>query len=178
MRRKSLKLSVTEQLNANQIFESIGFDPKKCFAEDRNLSSKLRVIPHQTTVTISSIEDEIEMMSNKSISAKMLSRMPSLIFLSQLDSESIDSVLKEYSARDLSSAWIGPPTVLERLAATLPAKKKELLYSYTESVEPRRDSAAFSSLVKRAAAYIKNEESNPSERDEGSSKGRATGNAA
>jgi hypothetical protein len=179
LRRKSLKLSITQQIRANEIFEAKVVDFQEILSKMIKGPSPFRDLPRQVNIIISSVEDELDILSNSNLSKSVLANIPSLIYLSQLPIDQIAHILKDFSARDLASAWIAPPIVLDALRSALPEKKRTLLDSYRESVVARRDSQTFVALVRKAAALKFGESQNLDPiREDSSLDKKASNNAA
>jgi len=91
-------------------------------------------------------EEEGLLDSPEPLDRLVLGRLSSLIGARTLSDADLMSILEKFDARDLASAWIGPPALLERMKAQLTPAKAELLDSYLETTKPSREGVAFGRL--------------------------------
>jgi len=103
-------------------------------------------------VNIQTIEEEAEVLKLPDLSPDLMESIPSLGWLSEMPKATIEEILRPFSAKELASAWIAPPDVLETLGACLAPKKLELLRSYVTHTPPSRGSEVFAKLHASAIA--------------------------
>lgn len=93
-------------------------------------------------------DDELALFQNpEMVPAALRPHVQSLIWLAHKSDAFVQSVLAQYDARSLASAWVGPQEVLSRLEVQLPEKKRALLKTYLEKTTPSRHSSVYVSLV-------------------------------
>lgn len=143
LRKESLTLSLKERIIITEID----------WGEDIEIPdftkiepSPIRYIKNNTKLTISSIDEEIEVLEMENFPIELMEQIPTLAWLAFLDDNRISKIMQKFSARELAKAWIGPEEILERLLEILPGRKQDLLQSYKETIIPSRESYVFRTL--------------------------------
>jgi hypothetical protein len=171
LRLKGLSLSIGERISLNEIqFEKL---------EPVDISFKMipkseyRIIKRHVTFEIKNIAEESELLRIDNISSQMIKEIPSLAWSMKLSDQDIEEILKDFSAKDLASAWVAPEFVLTHLAQFIPSKKHELLESSKKKITPSRDSLSFTALHGAIAKKI-NEKLEGKEKSREEDKDRGT----
>lgn len=142
LRQKYLPISIDQKLKIQRM-------PSDVLAHDfsNTKQSQARAFKMMASVTYISQADELKILSNPEIvPVELRPQVPTLVWLSQKDTETITKILAKYDARSLATAWIAPEETLKRLEACLPEKKAKVLNSYLTRNAPDRSSDAFRSL--------------------------------
>jgi hypothetical protein len=108
-----------------------------------------RILPSTASlmrIQIENIEEEIELIARPDLTEADRRSIPTLAWLSELPNGEISEVLGEFTAKQLASAWVGPPEVLAKLESALPAKKKVLVLEYLASQRATRSTPVFVKL--------------------------------
>lgn len=118
-------------------------------------ASQPRKLKISIKLNIQSIDEERKLLDG-GLSFEIMESIPSLGWLSTLSNEKIEAILKNFSAAELASAWIGPEEVLDKLKTCIAEKKFKLLNSYLEKITPNRSSRVFFLLHKSSIEELKN----------------------
>ncbi|MGK5084270.1 hypothetical protein WDW37_13320 [Bdellovibrionota bacterium FG-1] len=116
--------------------------------------SAIRSLRKQVRLNTISIEEERGLLGLAEVTTEIVQAAPSLGWLLLIDPKMAEAVLKTYSARDLATAWIGPPEILEKLMTVIPPKKAKLLISYASRIQPSRNSAVFRAIHEHVAKIV------------------------
>ncbi len=119
-------------------------------------ASRLRALPVAANLQNISIDDEILVMENPDLVPEPLRmEIPSLVWFDLLPEDQKRAILGKMSAIDLARAWVGPDKLLEKLASLMPEKKRVLVQTYVQQVNPSRESQAFQFLVQQSVSSQK-----------------------
>lgn len=143
IRANHLNLSVKERIEEPQ--EEISSTQCKRHFE-KIKPSPLRKLSSSEWIQIRNISEEEELISLSNLGINQKEKIPTLAWLSDLKKESLQDILKKFTAAELATAWIGPPSILTRISECLPEKKMELITSYTGKIKPSRNSPVFKTL--------------------------------
>jgi hypothetical protein len=142
LRRNQLTLSPIELINLTMINEETSRNQRRDSFQSVP-QSKARVLNRNLTIQIASIEAEEELLALKNLDLETKSRVHSLAWLTELPTETVSRILKDFSAKDLCEAWIAPKHILTALEACIPKRKLDLMRSYESKVVPSRLSPTF-----------------------------------
>ncbi len=161
MRKENLNLSIEEQIALSKVtsIQKNQIDFKKIS------ESKKRSIEIRDMVIIRNLNEEDEIVKRGKLSIDEMALIPTLGWLNLLETPKLQEILQKFNARDLATAWVGPESVLESLAKTLPEKKLKLLKDYSAVVKPNRYSPVFRKLHELAIEALKSKELNSDKND-------------
>jgi hypothetical protein len=109
--------------------------------------SPLRKFAHRLgMIRLQDFDEEQELLQMRDLGLEFIQKIPSLGWILRLSKEEAEKLLHFFSARDLATAWIGPPEVLEKLMNCLPEKKREMIVSYLQRTRPSRTSQTFQKI--------------------------------
>ena len=145
IRRQSLSLTITEQLNITKMDLTITREAANTLCSDAN-SSVARKFETRIRVREVNLAHEKELMVIRELNKHLLEDLPTLVWATRLSDDALALILRSYSATDLATCWTGPNEVLSKILALLPEKKRVLVESYRTKTKPDRQSAVFKSL--------------------------------
>ncbi len=123
IRAQNISLSITEKVRLAQAeAPQLVPMPKLAASAPRKLRARI-------DLQIRTIEEERELLEVPSLTQEAMQSIPSLGWSRKLADAALQEILREFSARDLASAWIAPGDVLDRLSHALPEKKRENVLS-------------------------------------------------
>jgi len=155
IRRENLSLPITELLKiANQDSSKVGsFDSVFKIIENIEHSQPRKLVALQI-LKPSSFDEELEIIQINPLSLDLVKKLPSIAWLTRLESDQVDQILEKFTAKELAQAWIAPAATLSSLIAFLPDGKAENLASYHQKISPSRDSVVFRSIYNFACEAI------------------------
>ncbi|MEI8027599.1 MAG: hypothetical protein WCI18_14730 [Pseudomonadota bacterium] len=156
LRLSALSLRPTERLSLYASNEMVQSQLTPSLPETK---SPARPLKRALLIKIQSDEDELEILGMQGVTLAVMAQVPSLGWLLQLPSESIDEILKSLSARDIASAWIGPSSILNEISKHIAEKKLEMMKSQLERVMPSRESPVFLYIHQCAVEEIRRRQS-------------------
>jgi hypothetical protein len=109
-------------------------------------NSPLRQLGVSTRIASRNDEDDMKLLSMTDVALSDMQEIITLVWAMQVSDERLKALLKDVSASDLASAWIGPDAVLEKLEGAIAPKKLKILKSYQGKIKPSRDSAFYQYL--------------------------------
>lgn len=162
LRVNNLDLKPVERIGLAKKASEAGHSPANIGTPNPSQARKLK---KKVQIQIRNIAEEKEILASKDITPEIMEGAVSLGWLAKLSDTVITDVLSIYTAKQLASAWIGPPEVLDKLASQIPKKKLELLDSYRTSANPSRESQTFIDIHAQTMLAMKQAKSNPSDKD-------------
>jgi len=170
IRVNELPLSALKRLEIEQQKTSL-LDQIKSTHWDALLSkippSPLNHLKNKKIISIHSIAEEEEVLkhiqNDKKFNLEKVEKIPSLAWILHLSQENQVSLLQEFNANELAAAWIGPPSILEKISTHLPEKKNKLLQAYLKKTKPNRNSIEFKALFEKTIHLLKNNPSSQAE---------------
>lgn len=154
MRWDGLNLSLEERLKFRDVKPNTGADWPKLFK-----ASKPRELPVRLQLKSLRPEDEMYLSQNyQNVPKDLRASLRSLVWLAMAPLEDRRRALADLDAQQLAEAWTGPESVLAQLEEALPAKKREMLAHFRQSISPDRSSDAFAYLVDSGLSLTKGSE--------------------
>lgn len=149
MRQKLLSIPIKDRLRLVNS-TSTQFDIKSL-----KPSTKYRTLEHQADWGTMSLEDEAIIFKDpQMVPPAFRKNIKSLAWLCLHESSFIESTLAQFDARELATAWIAAPEVLQKLEQHLPEKKLKLVKTYCEKVTSSKNSACYQALVKAGQTVV------------------------
>ena len=118
--------------------------------------SPLRQLGVSTRIASRNDDDDMKLLSMTDVDLADMQEIITLVWVMQVGDERLKALVKDLSAADLASAWIGPDIVLEKLEKALAPKKLKILKSYQGKIRPSRESAFYQLMHRVIVDEIKN----------------------
>jgi hypothetical protein len=152
LRKRAFSLKVSERI---EISEAARATPSLLPAFEKIPASAPRKLTLHEYISIESVEEEEEVLAVGRLSTDWKQQILSLAWLLELPAAEIENALKNFSALELSEAWIGPEKVLNALGQKMAPKKLELIKSFlSEGGSASRQSVTFKKLHQFSVEHL------------------------
>jgi hypothetical protein len=112
-------------------------------------ASDLREFQSRITFSFTGLDEETEILNMPENDLNMMKSFPTIGWGIKLEQKVMQSILDEFTARELAMAWIAPEDVLKKFTTLLPTKKAQLLDTYIKTMSPNRESVVYQKLLAR-----------------------------
>jgi len=154
IRLQYLDLSASERISLRKDAE--GLDAG--LASPRLEKSEPRDLRRKMVIKVNSIEEEQRLASMDEIDLETKEEVQTLIWAEGLSDPDLESILNQFSARDLAEAWVGPEDLLSKFSKMLPLRKLQLLENYLKKDPGSRNSQSYLAMHKMIVAYLRQAE--------------------
>lgn len=156
MRQASVPIEVHERIMLSRLEAK---DPSSISSGLTQIAASApRPLRRRLQLDIRNEEQERAVLAFSPFSLELAEDVPSLGWLLRLPEASRTSLLEQYSARDLASAWVGPAEVMSQLERSIPEKKMEVIRSYLSARPGSRASAVYLDIHRRGIQQLKSTE--------------------
>jgi hypothetical protein len=155
MRMKYLSLTAIDRVRlelAAESKESLVVPDPKSFP-----LGKERSFPRNSTILLSSVEEESALIKMKGISTDLKSRIPSLAWLAELSEKNRSQILESLTNEELAMAWLAPKEILDKLKNALSVERRAELSVWLNRATPNRESVGFKKLHALTMKQLKTE---------------------
>lgn len=148
LRQEKFQISLKDRLEFSQSKNLL-----RNFSLD--IKSKPRKLNSQIAVSELTLDDENYILSNlNTFDYSLMQNLPSLVWLALVGETDRMEILSHYDARSLSEVLVGPEQIIDLLMSSISDKKKQLILSYKNKVQPDRQSPVYLSLVEQILMSI------------------------
>lgn len=150
LRQQYLSLSIEDRVRymAQNVSDKFSIKTPSIKSVPRNIELKNQAFSL-------SLEDDEKLFDNPNIiPVEDRHKFPTLVWLALCEKQSIEQAMSGLTAREIASAWVGPKKVLNRLAAAIPEKKRNLVFEYSQKIQKSRNSNVFIHLFEQGLENI------------------------
>lgn len=142
LRQKNLHVPISDKLRIVKKGETPPLPKLRNFSQERSL-------PLVAALGDLSFQDEKTLIAQPELVPQELRpQFSSLVWLTLQPKDYVESILSQYDAPSLATAWVGDESILSILEECLPEKKRKMVQSYVRKMKPSKKSRVYQELVK------------------------------